>query len=180
MSRLGVIGKNLAGLDRTVATMTESGAATPAKELVCLTDTTDLPASVTWRMSADLASPAAGLRSLLMQALHPLAIAGVDQHSGWRRDPVGRLGATSRSASLTHVPRSARRARGAAADHPADALGAAHMKPRGRQQLVIDSLVRDPPADPRTWPPHRDDVLIVPRTGHVKCDAGRTPSAASC
>src|SRR5712691_10835823 len=53
------------------------------------------PASVTWRMSADLASPVAGLRSLLMQALHPLAMAGVDQHSGWRRDPVGRLAATS-------------------------------------------------------------------------------------
>ena len=53
------------------------------------------PASVTWRVSADLASPVAGLRSLLMQALHPLAMAGVDQHSGWRRDPVGRLAATS-------------------------------------------------------------------------------------
>jgi uncharacterized protein (DUF2236 family) len=53
------------------------------------------PASVTWRVSADLASPVAGLRSLLMQALHPLVMAGVDQHSGWRRDPVGRLAATS-------------------------------------------------------------------------------------
>jgi uncharacterized protein (DUF2236 family) len=53
------------------------------------------PASVAWRVSADLASPVAGLRALLMQALHPLAMAGVDQHSGWRRDPVGRLAATS-------------------------------------------------------------------------------------
>jgi uncharacterized protein (DUF2236 family) len=53
------------------------------------------PASVTWQVSSDLASPVAGLRSLLMQALHPLAMAGVDQHSGWRRDPVGRLAATS-------------------------------------------------------------------------------------
>jgi uncharacterized protein (DUF2236 family) len=53
------------------------------------------PASVTWQVSRDLASPVAGLRSLLMQALHPLAMAGVDQHSGWRRDPVGRLAATS-------------------------------------------------------------------------------------
>jgi len=53
------------------------------------------PASITWRVSADLASPAAGLRALLMQALHPLAMAGVDQHSGWRRDPIGRLAATS-------------------------------------------------------------------------------------
>ena len=52
------------------------------------------PASVTWRMSADLALPVAGLRSLLIQALHPLAMAGVDQHSSWRRDPVGTLAAT--------------------------------------------------------------------------------------
>ena len=36
----------------------------------------------------------AALRSLLMQALHPLAMAGVDQHSSWRRDPVGTLAAT--------------------------------------------------------------------------------------
>src|SRR5579864_9362818 len=53
------------------------------------------PASVAWRVSTDLAWPVAGLRSLLMQALHPLAMASVDQHSGWRRDPVGRLAATS-------------------------------------------------------------------------------------
>lgn len=53
------------------------------------------PSSVTWRVSTDLATPVAGLRSLLMQALHPLAMAGVDQHSGWRQDPVGRLAATS-------------------------------------------------------------------------------------
>jgi uncharacterized protein (DUF2236 family) len=53
------------------------------------------PASVTWRLSGDLSSPVAGLRSLLLQALHPLAMAGVDQHSDWRRDPVGRLAATS-------------------------------------------------------------------------------------
>jgi len=53
------------------------------------------PGSVTWQLSTDLSGPVAGLRSLLMQALHPLAMAGVDQHSGWRRDPVGRLAATS-------------------------------------------------------------------------------------
>src|ERR1700690_3102362 len=107
-----------------MTTMTEPGATAPAKELVSLTDTADLyatttgliersaaayasgvpegadddgffgPASITWRLSADLAAPVAGLRSLLMQALHPLAMAGVDQHSGWRQDPVGRLAAT--------------------------------------------------------------------------------------
>ncbi len=53
------------------------------------------PGSVTWRLTADLSAPVAGLRSLIVQALHPLAMAGVDQHSDWRRDPVGRFAATS-------------------------------------------------------------------------------------
>jgi uncharacterized protein (DUF2236 family) len=53
------------------------------------------PGCVAWRVSADLSSPVAGLRALLLQALHPLAMAGVDQHSDWRTDPVGRLAATS-------------------------------------------------------------------------------------
>jgi uncharacterized protein (DUF2236 family) len=53
------------------------------------------PGSVTWRVSADPGTPIAGLRSLMIQALHPLAMAGVDQHSDWRQDPVGRLSATS-------------------------------------------------------------------------------------
>jgi len=53
------------------------------------------PGSVAWRVSGDLSSPVAGLRSLMIQALHPLAMAGVDQHSDWREDPVGRLAATS-------------------------------------------------------------------------------------
>src|SRR5487761_1694975 len=53
------------------------------------------PGSVTWRVSTDPGTPIAGLRSLMMQALHPLAMAGVDQHSDWRQDPGGRLAATS-------------------------------------------------------------------------------------
>jgi len=53
------------------------------------------PDSVSWRVSLDLATPVAGLRALMVQALHPLAMAGVDQHSDWRQDPVGRMAATS-------------------------------------------------------------------------------------
>jgi uncharacterized protein (DUF2236 family) len=64
------------------------------------------PASVTWRLAGDLSAPVAGLRSVLMQALHPLAMAGVDQHSDWRRDPVGRLAATSAyTATVTYGDR---------------------------------------------------------------------------
>src|SRR5258708_20598481 len=66
------------------------------------------PASVTWKISGDLSAPVAGLRALMIQALHPLAMAGVDQHSDWRADPVGRLAATSSYlATLTFGERSA-------------------------------------------------------------------------
>jgi uncharacterized protein (DUF2236 family) len=58
---------------------------------------------VTWRLSTDLSSPIAGLRALTVQALHPLAMAGVDQHSDWRSDPVGRLAATSSYLTIVSV-----------------------------------------------------------------------------
>src|ERR1700755_530513 len=53
------------------------------------------PTSLPWQVGGGLSEIVAGLRALLVQALHPLAMAGVDQHSDWRRDPVGRLAATS-------------------------------------------------------------------------------------
>jgi len=61
------------------------------------------PGSVTWRLSTDLSSPIAGLRALTVQALHPLAMTGVDQHSDWRSDPVGRLAATSSYLTIVSV-----------------------------------------------------------------------------
>ena len=53
------------------------------------------PKSIVWRVHRDRSFPLAGLRSLMIQALHPLAMAGVAQHSTWRQDPFGRLAATS-------------------------------------------------------------------------------------
>jgi uncharacterized protein (DUF2236 family) len=53
------------------------------------------PGSVTWRLAGALTMPVVGLRALLLQALHPLAMAGVDQHSQWRSDPGARLESTS-------------------------------------------------------------------------------------
>jgi len=49
------------------------------------------PDSVTWRLHADPVQFVAGVRALFLLALHPLAMAGVDQHSTFREDPVGRL-----------------------------------------------------------------------------------------
>src|SRR3989442_15707429 len=53
------------------------------------------PRSIVWRVNRDRCFPLAGMRSLMIQALHPLAMAGVAEHSNWRRDPFGRLAATS-------------------------------------------------------------------------------------
>jgi uncharacterized protein (DUF2236 family) len=49
------------------------------------------PESVAWRVLADPSMVLAGMRGLLIQALHPLAMAGVDQHSDYKADPWGRL-----------------------------------------------------------------------------------------
>lgn len=53
------------------------------------------PDSVTWRVHADPLLIVGGIRALLLQSLHPLALAGVAQHSGFRQDPWGRLGRTA-------------------------------------------------------------------------------------
>jgi uncharacterized protein (DUF2236 family) len=47
------------------------------------------------RVHADAAMFVGGLRALLLQSLHPLAMAGVAGHSGYRGDPWGRLARTS-------------------------------------------------------------------------------------
>ena len=53
------------------------------------------PDSVTWRVHAEPTMLLAGVRALLLQALHPLAMAGVAQHSAFREDPWGRLRRTA-------------------------------------------------------------------------------------
>jgi uncharacterized protein (DUF2236 family) len=44
---------------------------------------------------------AGGIRALLLQSLHPLAMAGVGEHSGYRGDPWGRLQRTSEFLAMT-------------------------------------------------------------------------------
>jgi uncharacterized protein (DUF2236 family) len=47
------------------------------------------------RVHADASMFVGGLRALLLQSLHPLAMAGVAQHSDYRNDPWGRLQRTA-------------------------------------------------------------------------------------
>ncbi|MFD2024516.1 oxygenase MpaB family protein [Promicromonospora aerolata] len=53
------------------------------------------PDSPIQRVHGDSATFVGGLRALLLQSLHPLAMAGVAGHSGYRGDPWGRLARTS-------------------------------------------------------------------------------------
>jgi len=47
------------------------------------------------RVHADASMFIGGLRALMLQTMHPLAMAGVAQHSDYRRDPWGRLQRTA-------------------------------------------------------------------------------------
>lgn len=59
------------------------------------------PDSVTWRLHADPVLVLGGMRALLLQALHPRAMAGVATHSGFRTDPWGRLRRTAEYVGVT-------------------------------------------------------------------------------
>lgn len=53
------------------------------------------PDSITWKLHREPILMLGGLRSLYMQALHPLAVAGVAQNSSYKDDMWGRLRRTS-------------------------------------------------------------------------------------
>ena len=55
-----------------------------------------LPGSAVWAVHGSMSTIAAGVRALLVQALHPGALAGVHDHSRFRDDPLGRLAGTIR------------------------------------------------------------------------------------
>jgi uncharacterized protein (DUF2236 family) len=59
------------------------------------------PQSMVWRIHSDPASLIGGLRGLLIQALNPVAMAAVSQHSDYRDDPWGRLNRTSKYLTIT-------------------------------------------------------------------------------
>ena len=59
------------------------------------------PDSVTWRVHSDPSMALAGLRALFLQALHPMAMSGVAQHSDFQHDPWGRLFRTAEYVGVT-------------------------------------------------------------------------------
>ncbi len=59
------------------------------------------PESVTWRIHADAAMLIGGVSAVILQTLHPLAMAGVADHSEWRQRPFQRLSRTSSFVTAT-------------------------------------------------------------------------------
>jgi uncharacterized protein (DUF2236 family) len=59
------------------------------------------PGSAVWAVHGDLATLVGGVRALLVQALHPAAVTGVDRHSSYRDDPLARLAGTTRWLTVT-------------------------------------------------------------------------------
>lgn len=59
------------------------------------------PDSVTWRVHSDGAMLIGGVRALLVQTMHPLAMAGVAEHSDYKRHPLDRLANTSSFVAAT-------------------------------------------------------------------------------
>jgi uncharacterized protein (DUF2236 family) len=53
------------------------------------------PESTVWQVHGSLATLVGGVRALLLQTCHPLALAGVEEHSTYRQDPLGRLQRTN-------------------------------------------------------------------------------------
>lgn len=54
------------------------------------------PGSASWAVHGGMGTMVAGIRALLMQALHPGAMAGVHDWSRYQEDPLGRLSGTIR------------------------------------------------------------------------------------
>ncbi|MEV2275478.1 oxygenase MpaB family protein [Nocardiopsis sp. NPDC049922] len=59
------------------------------------------PESVTWKIHLDRSMWVAGVRALMLQALHPVAMQGVWQRSDFRSDPTGRLLRTAHFVAVT-------------------------------------------------------------------------------
>lgn len=59
------------------------------------------PDSVSWSVVGDACAFVGGIRALLVQTAHPEVVAGVEDHSRYRSDPLGRLTRTSAYVTAT-------------------------------------------------------------------------------
>lgn len=93
---------------------------------------------VIWHLNGDAAMYAGGIRALLMQTLHPGAMAGVAGHSGYRSDPWGRLQRTSEFIAMTTygpIP---------SAEALIERIKTVHLRVRGKDDLGTPYRASDP------------------------------------
>jgi uncharacterized protein (DUF2236 family) len=98
------------------------------------------PGSAVWAVHGDLSTLVGGVRALLLQALHPGAVAGVHEHSTYREDPLARLAGTTRWITVTTFGSRA------AADREAARVRGMHRRVRGRYRAA-DGTARPYRAD---------------------------------
>jgi uncharacterized protein (DUF2236 family) len=95
------------------------------------------PDSAVWQVHGSVSTFLGGIRSLLLQSLHPLALAGVDGHSSYRDDPFGRLHRTGAFIAATTFGSQAM------AQQTVEAIGRIHQRvagtaPDGRPYAATD------------------------------------------
>jgi uncharacterized protein (DUF2236 family) len=96
LAALGAAREQIASGFRRIVSGDPSGAPDWVRSMA---DGTDLgyfgPGSAPWAVHGSLPTIVGGVRALLMQALHPAALAGVMQHSRYETDAFGRLAGTT-------------------------------------------------------------------------------------
>ena len=96
------------------------------------------PQDPVWRVHADASMFPAGVAALLLQMLHPMAMAGVAGHSGYKGDPWGRLQRTSTYLAATTF---------GTVDHALATIGhvrAIHERVRGKDAFGRPYRASDP------------------------------------
>jgi uncharacterized protein (DUF2236 family) len=102
------------------------------------------PDSVAWKVVGHPVSLVGGLRALIVQSLHPLAMAGVAQHSDYRNRSLDRLRRTAYYVTATTFGDRA------TADAAARRVRAIHRKIRGTDPVTGRAYSADDP-DTQLW-----------------------------
>lgn len=97
------------------------------------------PAAIAWPVLTHPGSLIGGLRALLIQSLHPLAMAGVAQHSDYRTRALGRLQRTAAYVGATAFGDTA------TADEAAARVRRMHTKVRGTDPITGRDYSADDP-----------------------------------
>jgi uncharacterized protein (DUF2236 family) len=102
------------------------------------------PRSMAWRVIGNPVALVGGLRSLLIQSLHPLAMAGVANHSDYQRKPLERLRGTAAYVAATTFGTHAE------ADAAAARVRKVHERVRGIDTVTGKPYSADDP-DTQLW-----------------------------